>query len=54
LYAHKNNCKKQLVGKEDNKEKKKEEKREKAAQIGTNVRASISNAGLLATSQFAS
>jgi hypothetical protein len=42
LYAHKNTCNK-LV-----------EKKETTAQIGTNVRARVLNAGLLARSQFAS
>jgi hypothetical protein len=46
LYAHKNICKNNLWGKK--------EKEKKTAQIGTNVRARIFNAGLLARSQFAS
>jgi hypothetical protein len=44
LYAHKNNSKKQLA----------EEKKKKTAQIGTNIRSRVFNAGLLARSQFAS
>jgi hypothetical protein len=44
LYAHKNNCKKTCE----------EKRKEKTAQIGTNVRARIFKAGLLARSQFAS
>jgi hypothetical protein len=46
LYAHKNNCKKQLVG------GKRREK--KTARIGANVRACVFNARLLTISQFAS
>jgi hypothetical protein len=48
LYAHNNNCKSNLWGKED------KGKEKAAAQIGTNVRARVFNAGLLARSQFAS
>jgi hypothetical protein len=54
--AHKNNCKKQLVGKNKN-EKRKEKRREKrraTGQVGTNVRARVFNAGLLARNHFAS
>jgi hypothetical protein len=48
LYRHKNISKKQLVGKIGKKKKER-----KAAQIGTNVRARVFNAGLLARIQFA-
>jgi hypothetical protein len=51
-YAHKNNCRKQLVGTKERKRKK--YKRNTTAEIGTNVRARGLNAGLLARSQFAS
>jgi hypothetical protein len=44
LYAHKNNCKK-LVGKR---------KEKKTAQVGTNFRARVFNAGQFARSQLAS
>jgi hypothetical protein len=46
--CYKNICKKQFVG------KKKKEKKKATAQIGTNVRACVFNAGLLARSQVAS
>jgi hypothetical protein len=48
-YAHNNNCKKNLL-----KKKKRRQKKNTTALIGTNVRARGFNAGLLATSQFAS
>jgi hypothetical protein len=48
-YAHNNNCKKRVK-----KRKKKGRKRKTATQIGTNIRARVFNAGLLARSQFAS
>jgi hypothetical protein len=54
LYAHKNNCKKQLVKEKIKKERKKERKQEKTAEIGINVRARGFNAGLPARSHFAS
>jgi hypothetical protein len=50
IIAHKNNCKKQLVEKKNEKRKRKKT----TAQIRTNVRACGFNARLLARSQFAS
>jgi hypothetical protein len=46
-YAHNHNSKKTTCGKKD---KEKEKRKKKAAQIGTNVSASVFNAVLLARS----
>jgi hypothetical protein len=55
-YGHTNNCKKNFweKGKQKREREKKLKKKKATAQIGTNVKARVFNAGLLARSQFAS